>query len=226
MVRSGIAAVVLSSAVPAWAGEPAAPRGGDDLAWAEVAPPPFVPYVLPRPLVHLDADDERAVLELRVSDAASGHVSWEPVCRAPCDVRVEPDAQYRISGPGLASTGTFVLPATFRSVELAATMRSANRPTIGLVLLGLGLVPLVAGVVSFAELDASQRRSLCADCTDPSAGEAVLGVFGVLGIAGGLALFSAGTWMLARTKSSARVFFGGETRTGLRWTPRGPALLF
>jgi hypothetical protein len=67
---------------------------------------------------------------------------------------------------------------------------------------------------------------LCADCTDPSAGEAVLGVFGVLGIAGGLALFSAGTWMLAKTKSSARVFLGGEARTGLRWTPRGPALLF
>lgn len=91
-------------------------------------------------LVHLEGDRD-AVLQRAIGDD-----QWATVCRAPCDVRTNADARYRIDGDGIRASSPFFLNASAggsESLDVNA-MPAAGQPT-GMVLFVVGVLGGVAG---------------------------------------------------------------------------------
>jgi hypothetical protein len=121
LLLSALAAWPLFHALPAKAQEPASTR------------------------VHLHAtDDTHVVLESH----APGSPRWTPSCTAPCDVNLPVDRDYRVTADGVRPSECLRLaPAPGTQVLLDVHPVSKKVHDTGLVLVGVGIVALIAGDV-------------------------------------------------------------------------------
>jgi hypothetical protein len=110
----------------------------------------------PGPVVELSADEGNATIEKRTGTSAAtglgpfetgvlsvGH--WQEVCVAPCQVRLDPNASYRVSGDGLVPTGSFMLPRNEDRVRVDAKMGSSPARVGGMLLTAGGIGSLALG---------------------------------------------------------------------------------
>jgi len=132
---------------------------------AETAAPATSPA-----LVVLDSTRAFTVLEHRANDVIGWSLTlpfpsftsttqWEPVCVAPCALRLDPNGVYRVGGGGVASSGAFALPRSPDPLRLHVHAGSSFWHDGGIVLTALGVTSVIAGVaivgVSTAETDPS-----------------------------------------------------------------------
>src|SRR5262249_26075230 len=68
---------------------------------------------------------------------------WEPVCAAPCAMRVPADAMYRVAGPTVTPSDAFVLRGGDAKLRVDAGSRKAH--TGGVVSLVFGIPTAVVG---------------------------------------------------------------------------------
>jgi hypothetical protein len=108
------------------------------------------------PVVELSADEGNATIEKRTGTSAAtglgpfetgvlsvGH--WQEVCVAPCQVRLDPNSSYRVSGDGLVPSGTFMLPRNEDRVRVDARMGSSPARVGGMLLTAGGIGSLALG---------------------------------------------------------------------------------
>ena len=116
-------------------------------AWADEAPAdaaPACPTPAPR-TAHVTLHAEPTVA---LESHAVGESHWTGVCTAPCNRELPLDADYRVSSDDLRPSGTLrLVAAPGERVTLDVHPVSRRTHTTGLVLLGTGLVLLVAGDV-------------------------------------------------------------------------------
>jgi hypothetical protein len=108
------------------------------------------------PVVELSADESNATIEKRVGTTGpsglgiveTGVLSvgqWQHACVAPCQMRLDPNYSYRVSGDGLVPTSSFTIPREGDHVRVDATMGSSPARVGGMLLTGGGLLALAAG---------------------------------------------------------------------------------
>lgn len=179
-----------------------------------VAPPPVVvqPYPqqpVPMPagpvgtLVQLQSNDLRATLsQLRGGGVMFGlglrfgavrsYQTWDPICRMPCGVPVDPNAFYSIRGAGIVASDGFQLPQT-GVVALSVDAGHRGVRSGGVVMTTFGSIHTVVGIV-FTAIGAglSSGDAKYADTARGMliAGGINLGV-GTLLMAGGIAMIVA-----------------------------------
>jgi hypothetical protein len=108
------------------------------------------------PVVELSADEGHATIEKRTGTSAAtglgpcetgvlsvGH--WQEVCVAPCQVRLDPNASYRVSGEGLVPSNSFTLPRNEDHVRVDAKMGSSPGRVGGMLLTATGIASLALG---------------------------------------------------------------------------------
>jgi hypothetical protein len=71
---------------------------------------------------------------------------WEPVCVAPCSLRLDPNAIYRVGGGGVAPSGAFALPHGGDPLRLHVHAGSSFLHDGGIVLTVLGAGSVLAGI--------------------------------------------------------------------------------
>ena len=113
------------------------------------------------PVVELSADENGATIEKRTATSGvtglgpleTGALSighWQEVCVAPCQVRLDPNASYRVSGDGLVPTHSFILPRNEDRVRVDARMGSSPARLGGILLTAGGIASLAAGGLALA----------------------------------------------------------------------------
>ena len=115
----------------------------------------------PGPVVELSADEGPATIEKRTGTSAAtglgpfetgvmslGH--WQEVCVAPCQVRLDPNASYRVAGDGYVPTHSFILPRNEDKVRVDAKLGSSPARISGILLTAGGVASLVAGGLALA----------------------------------------------------------------------------
>lgn len=108
------------------------------------------------PVVELSADEGNATLEKRTGTSVAtglgpfetgvmslGH--WQSVCIAPCQVRLDTNASYRVSGDGLVPSNSFTLPRNEDHVRVDAKMGSSPARVAGMIFTAGGVASLAAG---------------------------------------------------------------------------------
>lgn len=109
------------------------------------------------PVVELSADEGNATLEKRTGTSGAtglgpfetgvlsvGH--WQEVCVAPCQVRLDANASYRVSGDGLVPSNSFTLPRSEGDrVRVDAKMGSSPARVGGMLLTAGGIGSLALG---------------------------------------------------------------------------------
>lgn len=164
-----------------------------------------------KPVVHVDASSA-TVLE-RVD-----HGRAEPVCNAPCDRPVDPDAKYVVNGEGVRASNSFRIPEDSRVFRVDVKPASSGGFTAGVVLTTIGGV-FMAGALAF----------LGGAAASTSSADLGLEVFSFIGaISCGTVSLATGipgmVMLFSNIQSRARVFEGdrlaGSTPAPL---PRGPA---
>lgn len=103
----------------------------------------------PTAVMHVDADDERAVVERENLDH-----TWSPDCAAPCDLPRDTSVFYRISGKGLVATRSFQLEAPMSSrlpslFTVRAHMSTTPGRTAGFALTSVGASIGTLGFIAF-----------------------------------------------------------------------------
>ena len=109
---------------------------------------------------------------------------WEPVCVAPCQLHLDPNAVYRIGDGGVAPSSAFTLPRDQGSLRLHVHAGSSLLHDGGIVLTVAGVLSVIAGV---AVVGASTVE------TDPKAALRAGVAFFVPGLAA--VLVGAGLWL-------------------------------
>jgi hypothetical protein len=79
--------------------------------------------------------------------------AWEPVCAAPCLMRVPADAMYRVAGPTVTPSDGFVLRSHAGDTKLRVEAGSRRAHTAGIVSLAFGIPTAIVGVVLVAASD-------------------------------------------------------------------------
>ena len=119
-------------------------------------PPPEPPPPLP-PLVSIDSTRPFTVVERRANHVTGWSLTvpfpayvvteqWEPVCVAPCELRLDPNAVYRVGGGGVAPSGNFPIPRGADSLRLHVHAGSAFWHSAGIVTTILGAASVTAGL--------------------------------------------------------------------------------
>jgi len=149
------------------------------------------------PTVRVELDgDPRTVLEMSWGDR-----HWQPVCRAPCNVRVPLEARYRVNGDGIQPSHRFALPSTYGAAHVAAVPASASTHAFGIVLLSLGGASFVAGLQTMLVAVFTESCSDCiggfASTTEPNVAWALMG--------GGLIALVAGGVLVGETRTQVDV---------------------
>jgi len=103
---------------------------------------------------------------------------WEPVCVAPCAMRLDQNAIYKIDGVGVAPSSAFVLPRSPELLELRVHAGSKLWHDVGRGTTVLGVVTLIVGaaVAAGASTAADAGRTLLYVCTPGLALTAIGGV--------------------------------------------------
>lgn len=131
------------------------------LAHADEPAPAPKPAEKTGPLVELNADEDGATIEKRTATTGATYLGpfeagvlstghWQEVCVAPCQVRLDPNASYRVSGDGLVPTRSFILPRNEERVRVDAKMGSSPVRVGGMVLTGGGAASILAGGLALA----------------------------------------------------------------------------
>lgn len=129
----------------------AAPARADDVPVPVVADDRKVEFTV-------DADDADATLERRMNTVEGWETTygvpffhsteqWDTACAAPCIVRLDPNATYRVGGTGVATSRSFTLPKEGPHV-LHIGERSAFFHSVGAGFTTAGVVVTLVGVVS------------------------------------------------------------------------------
>jgi hypothetical protein len=97
-------------------------------------------------VVHLDSP-EPVNLEHRGGIGIERN-PWEPVCHAPCDMAVPAGDEYRVTGPTVNNSKSFILKSgEGQKVTLQVTPGKQSKATAGYVLLGTGAGLAIAGTL-------------------------------------------------------------------------------
>jgi hypothetical protein len=100
------------------------------------------------PRVRIDGDSD-VELQRNVGVSESGRLTamhYEIVCRAPCNIAVEPGAGYRLHQSGHRSTDTFAISG---DSTLKPNLKSNGAYAAGWVFLGLGVTAVVTGLAIY-----------------------------------------------------------------------------
>ena len=131
---------------------------------------------------------------------------WEPVCVAPCNVKVDPNAIFRVGGVGVAPSRDFVLPAQRKELRLQVSAGSGpaydlglGLTTTGALFAGIGVIPLVY---------AGSLTNTSAEETVRGLGVGILGA-GVLMLAIGVPLWLLGKSTVFACPDGARIAKSG-----------------
>lgn len=76
--------------------------------------------------------------------------NWQPLCQAPCAVRVDSAAFFRIGGPGIKRSPSFMMPGETSQIGLRAEAGNVHRYRTGVALLVIGSVFTLGGLVAVA----------------------------------------------------------------------------
>jgi len=231
-VAASVATVIDPAHASAPVPPPAPPVPTSDAVIIQV--PAKVASSPPSPRVHLDADDGAAVLEQRrgtdfivlgvgtfPSVLTKGR--WFPTCQAPCDLQVNSNFTYRVSGPGITSSEEFVLP---EGSDVAVTAKTGSwwgyfggqvASGVGAGVSVLGGTLLILGLTATTTSDSCSVDNAgmrhCTTVTDPAqvalnkkdtvAGALVLGAGLTLGVTGIIVSLASRTKVtVAPTKSA------------------------
>ena len=162
VIRAAAVAILLVAALlprVAAADEPAQ-------AAATPSPPAF-------PMVSIDSTRSFTVVERRANHVEGWGLTlpfptytsleqWEPVCVAPCAVRLDPNGVYRVGGAGASPSGSFPLPHGIDPLHLHVHAGSGFWRATGIVTTVIGVASVVAGVVltGGASLQADPEQTL------------------------------------------------------------------
>lgn len=135
---------------------------------------------------------------------------WEPVCVAPCNVKVDPNAIFRVGGVGVAPSREFVLPAQRKDLRLQVSAGSGPAYNIGLGLTTTGALFAAIGVVPLVYAGSITNTS--AEDTVRGLGAGILGA-GVLMLAVGVPMWLLGKSTVFGCPDGARVAKGGGALT-------------
>lgn len=134
------------------------------LAHADEAPPPPQPDAPETITVKLDSNREGTLLERRANRVRGWQLTlplpsyvvteqWEPVCYAPCVVKLDANSMYSIGGASAASSSTFGLPRGRDPLVLHVHAGSSIAYTVGIVTAILGVAStLTGGAIALAAL--------------------------------------------------------------------------
>jgi hypothetical protein len=106
--------------------------------------------------VKLDSNREGTVLERRANRVRGWQLTlpvpsyvvteqWEPVCYAPCTVKLDANSMYSIGGGSAATSSTFGLPRGKDPLVLHVRAGSANTYTFGVVTTFFGIASILVG---------------------------------------------------------------------------------
>ena len=85
--------------------------------------------------VHLESDEAGAAIERRsIRDVAE----WRTVCKAPCDLQLFTDDEYRIGGKGIVPSTPFRIEGDVDAADVKVDAARASTRTTGTILLGVG----------------------------------------------------------------------------------------
>lgn len=167
-------------------------------------------------LVHLESDRD-AVLQREIGDDA-----WITVCRAPCDMRTNADARYRIDGDGIRASSPFFLTASAGGSEAldVNSMPSAGQPT-GMLLFVVGVLGGVAGgLITVVGGTAKQCESSVDAASNGTHCELALPEIIPIGLAfliGGAVTSIAGIVIVANTRVSTVTQIAAASSPRVRW---------
>jgi len=123
--------------------------------------------------VKLDSNRDGTLLERRANRTRGWQLTlplpsyliteqWEPVCYAPCTVKLDANGMYSIGGASAATSSTFGLPRGHEPLVLHVHAGSATAYAVGVVTTFLGIASVIAGgsialsTVSDADIGATQ----------------------------------------------------------------------
>jgi hypothetical protein len=125
------------------------------------------------PLVTIDSTRPFTVVERNANNVAGWSLTlpvpayistsqWEPVCVAPCQLHLDPNAVYRVGGGGVAPSSAFTLPRGSDSLRLHVHAGSSLLHDGGIVLTVAGAVSVIAGVavVGASTVETDPRAAL------------------------------------------------------------------
>jgi hypothetical protein len=123
-----------------------------------------------------------------------------PKCIAPCNTWVDATAVYRIGGPGITPSRSFVLPSSSGPVALRVRAGLLSRFYGGVLLGGLGLATTAAGAIilgtrSLHEGPLGQNPSPFGSTSGLTGGGAALVTIGAIALVTGISL-----WATSRTR--------------------------
>ncbi|MFO0576700.1 MAG: hypothetical protein U1A78_22060 [Polyangia bacterium] len=140
-------------------------------AWPQSPPPPQPQMMMPGVGVELRTNDLNATLfQLRGEETRwvvgyryAGFVryqNWDPICRAPCGVAVDPNGVYSIRGMRIVPSASFLLPSS-GLVRLEVDAGHTGARAGGVVLTTFGGMAATLGIVftSLAGVGGTQGRS-------------------------------------------------------------------
>ena len=125
-----------------------------------------------------------------VKETPAGRVE---ICRPPCDVRVDPNAEYRIvgaPGSGVRKSQAFGLP-NGPSIDLDISTRSQTRYVEGFILIPIGVAAVIAGIAMIAVGENMNQQT-------PHSGDVYVGIGAAPGLVGGLITLAWGAGEVAR----------------------------
>jgi hypothetical protein len=125
------------------AAEPEVQTQGNDVA----VPPPSGPPRYSGPVVTLQADNPAARLQIL------GQVRWTDVCRAPCNVPVNPGGSYRVGGGTIRGSEPFSMPRVSGGVLVNAQTGSTVKHWVGVGMILGGLADAAFGALYYSSAD-------------------------------------------------------------------------
>jgi hypothetical protein len=128
---------------------------------------------------------------------------WQPICKAPCNMRVPPDLRYRIGGPSVPASDTFTIGPSGADAHLRVNAGSKSGLMWGAVMLAIGIPTSIVGVIVVAASHDDTRTA------------------GWITTGAGVALITIGAIMLATNGTTVYDDKTGRTIGKLRLSPSG-----